>query len=67
MKITVDTHPTIYNKTIGVITLNNPKALNAQDLEMVRTMHDTLKSWKKMACRYGTIMRCRRQSIVCWR
>lgn len=47
MKITVDTHPTIYNKTIGVITLNNPKALNAQDLEMVRTMHDTLKSWEK--------------------
>lgn len=31
---------------VGVITLNRPKALNALDLDMIRTMTKTLKEWE---------------------
>jgi enoyl-CoA hydratase/carnithine racemase len=32
---------------VGVITLNRPQALNAINLEMVRTMFTTLKAWEQ--------------------
>ena len=37
--------PTAHGKYIGVITLNNPKALNAQDLGMVKTIRTHLDTW----------------------
>lgn len=37
--------PTAHGKYIGVITLNNPKALNAQDLGMVKATRKHLDTW----------------------
>lgn len=37
---------TNHGKHIGLITLNNPKALNAQNLEMVKYTKSTLKAWQ---------------------
>lgn len=33
-------------KMIGVIMLNNPKALNAQNLDMVQTVRQVLRAWR---------------------
>ncbi len=38
-------HPTKYGKNIAIITLNNPKALNAQNLDMVKATHALLDKW----------------------
>lgn len=46
MKILFDTYPTDNGKALGIITLNNPKALNAQDLDMVTAMADKLTEWE---------------------
>lgn len=37
--------PTAHGKYIGVITLNNPKALNAQNLDMVKATRKHLDTW----------------------
>lgn len=37
--------PAINGKFIGVLTLNNPKMLNAQNLEMVKAIDGTLDTW----------------------
>lgn len=44
----VQTHllPAIEGKFIGIITLNNPKMLNAQNLEMVQSVRQTLSNWQ---------------------
>ncbi|WP_066802857.1 enoyl-CoA hydratase/isomerase family protein [Moraxella oblonga] len=44
-KILSQTIPTKHGKSIGVITLNNPKALNAQNLDMVKHTHQLLDVW----------------------
>lgn len=36
----------IGSKSIGVITLNNPKMLNAQNLDMVQKIAETLRAWQ---------------------
>lgn len=41
-----NTHDTNDGYKIGMITLNNPKALNAQNLEMVKAMTVILKDWQ---------------------
>lgn len=46
MKILFDIQPTHNGKALGIITLNNPKALNAQDLDMVEAMADKLTEWE---------------------
>ncbi|MDO4442151.1 MAG: enoyl-CoA hydratase/isomerase family protein [Moraxella sp.] len=38
--------PTIHGKHIGIITLNNPKALNAQNLDMVKATRELLDTWQ---------------------
>lgn len=37
--------PTTHGKHIGIITLNNPKALNAQNLDMVKATRMHLDTW----------------------
>ncbi|MEI7531915.1 MAG: enoyl-CoA hydratase/isomerase family protein [Betaproteobacteria bacterium] len=34
-------------ETVGIITLNRPKALNSLNLEMIRGMHQILQEWEK--------------------
>lgn len=38
--------PTDNGKAIGIITLNNPKMLNAQNLEMVQAMTEIFNAWR---------------------
>ncbi|XPF94580.1 enoyl-CoA hydratase/isomerase family protein [Colwellia sp. RE-S-Sl-9] len=35
-----------HNQKIGIAELNNPKALNALNLDMIRLLHTQLKSWQ---------------------
>ncbi|MDO4450477.1 MAG: enoyl-CoA hydratase/isomerase family protein [Moraxella sp.] len=37
--------PTTHGKSIAIITLNNPKALNAQNLDMVKATRELLSAW----------------------
>ncbi|MFB6348999.1 enoyl-CoA hydratase/isomerase family protein [Moraxella sp. ZJ142] len=45
MSIITDFLPINEHQRIGTITLNKPEALNAQNLEMVRTTKATLQAW----------------------
>lgn len=38
--------PTTQGKAVAVITLNNPKAINAQNLAMVKRTHELLNMWR---------------------
>ncbi len=51
--------------TLGVITLNRPKALNSLSLEMVRSLHQILAEWRSDDAVHAVLLQSSSEKALC--